>query len=117
MLSHERCVDRSQEIGTDSDFENISEGSEIESFLSDFGGRFLSDEDDFRGGDKVANEAGGLDSIEAGEADVEKNQIRLELRRFLNGVEAIRDLGDDMKAGIFRKNGSNQVAEWLKIFY
>ena len=116
MFSVHCRVGRKQEISADPDFQNIAEGSQVKSFLGDVGGRFLSHEDDFRIRGKFAHKAGGVESIEEREADVKKNQVRLQVGGFLNGVKAVGDFSDDLKAGVGCEDGSNQLAKRFKVF-
>ena len=67
--------------------------------ISDIG--LLAQEKDFRVRSKLANFSSGGDAIQFRKADIQENQIRLQLFGFLNGFQSICRLPDDLKLSPF----------------
>ena len=105
-----------QEVGADAGFCDEAAGTQAERFVDYFGRRFLAHEEDFGTWGTLADEAGGVESVEGGQADVEEDEAGLKFGGLLNGFLAVGYLGDDVKSGLRLQQAADEFAKGFEIF-
>ena len=80
-------------------------------------GLFLGKENDFGLWGHFANLFSGLDSVQLWKADIQQNQVRLQLLRFTNRISAVRTLTHDLQSGIAFELRCYEASPRLKVIH
>src|SRR5262245_3912051 len=95
---------------------NIAVRAQTKGFFYDFRRRFQANEQKFCVGSNRPNPLGGLYSIQALQADIEQNQIRLQLFGQLNGFQSVWHFPNYSELRPVLKPQTNKSAKSLMVF-
>ena len=109
-LAGEHGVDRGQQVARGRYLLNVTIGAQAERLSDDLRRGLLAHEEKARVGGEPADSFRDLESIHLRQVDIEQNQIRLQRFDLLNGLQAIRCLGDlELRPSL--KHRANELAE------
>ena len=80
------------------------------------GGRFLTHENYFGLRYKVPDSSSGFDSIQCWKSDVEQNEIRFQLSRFLNRFQSIGHFANNLQFAPFFQRRADELPKGREVF-
>jgi hypothetical protein len=115
FLARKNRVDCRQEIKLDSQLMDVAPSSKAKRLVYNIRKGFETDKENPCVGRDSADFPGGLKSVKSWQADIEQNEVRLQLTSLLNRFHPIGRFSDDDKLRSFPKHRADKSPDGLVI--
>jgi len=107
----EGAFDDGEEVAAEIGFAAVGAGSDFGGLAGDDAGIVLADQDDLHLGDLATENAGCVEAVHAGHADVHEDDVGMGGMGLIDGLLAIGGFAADFPAGMAGEHGGDHAAD------